>query len=444
MKFLNLSNSLKYFFFVSISFLIVVGIFPGSGGEGAQRELEKLSQKRDWWNFATAALYGMWPDSKLPWTYTLTLFQLSLYLLGVWLILMKFKPGINRKVFFIISVLGAMFVVQLWRDATLLALQTFSIALLVRVRSFNSRRDFFFLFFGILLNLLGSMFKPFFAPISALIFLLLLTRTRPKMRTQILIGAIAILLAVLPFLTDKQLSQRFNLVKSYPEQQVLIYDLSKLYCWGYSPAVIEESKRALSPLLSTPNNYEAVCASLSPTGWDALRVQIPEVKSSPALTPLVETQGDEVQALFKSWIRILMTNPVDWIMTKSSDVSQVLLMANAYHAPDLYSKNSKGFLTESGNVLLKILYAPILFLDKIRIFSLGFTLSLALFLIYRNRMKNDFSSNDQKVLFKFLAINVLILAFGSLSFIANNGRYVLPYILLSYFYLLLSREKEST
>lgn len=444
MKLVTMSKSLKYFFFLTISSLIAAGIFPGSGGEGAQRDLVKLSQKQDWWNFATAFLYGMWPDSKFPWTYTLTLFQLSLYLLGIWLISKSFKPGTNRKVFLLVSLLGGMFVVQLWRDATVLALQTLSIALLLRVRGMRSRKDFIYLFIGVLLNLMGSMFKPVFAPISALIFFFLFTRTRQKLKSQLLIVAIAILLAFLPFLTDKQLSQRFNLVKSYPEQQVLIYDLAKLYCWGFSPTVIEESKKALTPLLNDPSNYEAICASLSPTGWDALRVQIPEVKSSPVLTPLGVLQGDDVNALFNSWLRILIHHPLDWIMTKSADASQVLLMANAFHAPNLYSDNSGGILTGTGNVLLKILYAPILALDKIRVFSLGFTLLLGLFLIYRNRARTDFSSGYEKVLFKFVGINLVIAVFGTLSFIANNGRYVLPYILLSYLYLMLSREKEST
>jgi hypothetical protein len=141
---------------------------------------------------------------------------------------------------------------------------------------------------------------------------------------------------------------------------------------------------------------------LSPTGWDALRVRIPEVSSSPALQPLVSAQGIELHNLRESWIQIIAAKPIDWLMTKTSDGAQVLFMANAFHMPGLYAEDSESWILKSGNWLI------------------------------------------QALLFAFLTLNVITLGFATLAFIANNGRYVLPYMFLSYFYLLIALEKSRT
>lgn len=421
--------------------LVVVGIFPGTGGEGAQREIPSLNDKRDWWNFATASLYGLWPTGVFPWTYSLTIAQLGIYATGVWLIGREIHLKRNRKVFIFLAIVGGVFVFQLWRDATLLAIETLSLGLLAGVRTKVNARQAIRILSVFFTSIIGCLFKPVFAPIVIIIFSIALISRINSRRLLIVSSVLVLVMSVLPYGLDKVLSNNFQMKKSYPEQQVIIYDLSKLYCWGYSPEVTSSAKKLLSTLLANENDYESICASLSPTGWDSLHVQIPEVESSPALRTIGAGEEETLRELKSGWARTILAHPMDWLMTKSSDATQVLLMANAFYMPGLY-ENTDSLYASIGDVLIRMILVPFHIIDKARIFTLGFTFLIAIFLLYRNRAGSNFSKAKEQLLFKFLAMNFLIASFATIAFIANNGRYILPYVLLAYFVLIISLDRE--
>jgi len=276
-------RSLRFLIGALLLILFIAGIFPGTGGEGAQREFQNLSQKTDWWNFATAGLYGSWPNFFGSWEFSLTVVQMFIYLLGIYLISRELTLKQNRFFFIIISTTGALFVIQLWRDATLFSLLTLSLGLLASLKKLQTPKEYLRLFFALSICLSGFLFKPIFAPLGILVIMVFLSLSLPTKRRMASFTLAALLISFIPFFFDKQLSSHFQLTKSYPEQQVMIYDLSKMYCWGYSQEAISQSKDALKALLRNEDGYEKVCASLSPTGWDSIRVINPEVRSSPAL-----------------------------------------------------------------------------------------------------------------------------------------------------------------
>jgi uncharacterized membrane protein len=438
---ISISGKLKVSLVVFLLVLVVVGIFPGAGGEGAQREIPALNEKRDWWNFSTAALYGLWPDGFFPWTFSLTIAQLMIYAVGVWLMSRELQLSQNRRVFNFLTIIGGVFAFQLWRDATLLAIETLSLGLLIGVKATFSARQVIRFLLAFLTSITGCLFKPIFAPLVLLVFFLILISKIRNRKLLVVFSIIALSLSVIPFGIDKILSNNFHLKKSYPEQQVFIYDLSKLYCWGYSADVTSTAKTLLSGILAIKNDYESICASLSPTGWDSLHVQIPEVKSSPALRTIGEGEEKSLNDLKTGWIKTILSHPMDWLMTKSSDAIQVLFMANAFYMPGLYV-DSHDLTTSLGDQIIKIILIPFHILDKIRIFSIAFTLLFGLVMVYRNRASTQFSKSKEQILFKFLAVNLLVASFATIAFIANNGRYVLPYILLSYFFLIISLDRE--
>ena len=414
-----MSGKIKVFIILILIVFVVVGIFPGTGGEGAQREIPALDEKRDWWNFSTAALYGLWPDGYYPWTFSLTLAQLVIYVFGVWLIHRELQLSQNRKAFNFIALIGGVFVFQLWRDSTLLAIETLSLGLLVGVKAIPSFKQVIRFTSAFLISLIGCLFKPVFAPLVLLIFLLVLISKLKSRKLVAILSILAFIFAILPVGLDKILSNNFQLRKSYPEQQVFIYDLSKLYCWGYSPEVTSSAKTLLSGILANKNDYESICASLSPTGWDSLHVQIPEVNSSPALRIIEAGEERTLNELKSGWARTILAHPMEWLMTKSSDATQVLFMANAFYMPGLYA-NSTGLFTSVGDQVIKIILIPFHILDKIRVFTLAFTLIFGLFMIYRNRSSSLFSKPKEQILFKFLLINFAITGFATVAF-ANNG-----------------------
>ena len=121
-------------------------------------------------------------------------------------------------------------------------------------------------------------------------------------------------------------------------------------------------------------------------------------------------------------------------MVKVSDSAQVLTMANAYAIDGLYAGEARNSLLISSDLLLKFLHFPVVIFDKLRFFSAGFTILVGFFLFVR--LKESLHRDKlQKPAIYFLLINLTVVIMATIAFIANNGRYVLPYILLSYLYL---------
>jgi hypothetical protein len=433
---------LKVFTFVPFFCVLLYAIFPGSGGEGSQRDLEALEAKTDWWNFVTAALYGFWPDSGVPWIYSLTLSQLGIYCLGIFLLYRKFEVGINRQIFVISATFGAVFLFQLWRDGSAFAFQTLSVGLISSVNPGEKKVNFFKVIFAVLFGIAGCLFKPIFAPIFALIVVFMVWNLLSRKKIKLVVTFLVLISSILPFAIDKSLSNNFGLVKSFPEQQILIYDLSRLYCWGYSPEVTSEARKALEPFLTKPGEFESVCASLSPTGWDSLRVNIPEVSGSPAIRVVEQGNSEELNDLLKGWLRSVQSNPVEWLMVKLSDLSQVLFMASAYQMQGLFISGTESSLQDFADLVLRVFLAPFVIFDKLRVFTLAFSIALGFVLLFRNRSNAGYSLIKERVLFQFLLVLSSTAVLASLVFIANNGRYVLPYICLSYFMALSSLEKS--
>ena len=425
---LKLSRIFAFTLF-GLFFVIAVAIYPGSGGEGGQREINQFSEKIDWWNFAPAALYGKWPSIGSNWTYTLSLFQFLLFIFSTFLIYRELLDKKLRIFFIIFTYLGAFFVIQLWRDSTLFVCAFLGFAFLFRLKKGNI---WFNLAISLILIIIAGLFKPVFAPILFFMLFFFLQDLVKKNSSKIALILACVVLSFSSFLIDRIASNYFNLVKSYPEQQVMIYDTAKIYCWGYSTDSVLEAKSILKPLLIHEGNYESICSSLTPLGWDSLRVQTFEVKDSPSIKVIEDIV--EMNKLKKAWIKLIIHSPMEWLMVKVSDSAQVLTMANAYAIDGLYAGEARNSLFISSDLLLKFLHFPVVIFDKLRFFSAGFTILVGFFLFVR--LKESLHRDKlQKPAIYFLLINLTVVIMATIAFIANNGRYVLPYILLSYLYL---------
>lgn len=424
------------FWVIPLAIGVAVGVYPGTGGEGSQREIVRLEDKIDWWNFLTAFLYGYWPTTHNTWQFTLTVLQLSCYTLGIYLFYVSLSSNRYKVLFLIPAVIGGYFAMQLWRDASLFSFSVLALSLVADLEKKSKTNKILRLGTSLSLLISSSLFKPVFAP---LLFLALFLMIHAELKARLLkLGAFLCILlsSLIPVLLDRQLTVEAGLNKSYPEQQVFIYDISKMYCWGFSPSVIEKSKKALEPIMTSVDSSEAICASLSPTGWDSLRVISPEVSTSPALRTLSENEVSELATLRSNWIGLIVQSPMEWLLVKVSDLAQVLTMANAFHMPGIFQNPSDNFFVLLGDILLKVLLFPIQILDKFRLLSMGAALLIGFVLLYWNKHRSELSQNRQSIILNFLLINSLTVSLATLAFIANNGRYVMPYLLVSYLYLI--------
>ena len=420
------------------SFLAIMGLYPGMGGEGEQRDVALWENKIDQSGFILAVLYDNWPNFFNSWLYSLSLLQIFMYLIGTKFIYGYLSSPKMRKLYILISIIGVFFMFQVVRDATALSLYVLGFGLLLKSKSIVSSKKFVIFPSGICIIILGTLFKPVLSPIVALIFYVFCTKENVAFYSKLVRVSATLILAFSPFMIDKILTSELKMTQIYAEQQLFIYDITKMYCWGHSQESVAIAKETITPFLAPESNYESLCASLEPMGWDDLRRSIPEVNKSPAIRLY---KGDDtliLRDLMSSWIKIIRTSPFEWLQIKVIDASQVLFMANSIYIDPVVSNTNDNQFFRIGDLAIKLLFAPIHVLDKLRVFSLGFALLVGFVLIFINGRFKTYNKRFDNIALRFILINLNTWFFLTLLFIANPGRYTLPFVILSYTYLLVA------
>lgn len=423
---------------ILFSSCLLIGLYPGVGGEGAQREVSRFLDKHDFSGFVTPLVYGFWPDSWISWLYSLSIFQIAIYSAGMKFFFDKLRNITLRNVFIGIYIVGVFFVFQVVRDATAFALFVFGFGIMTKS---NTSRNYINVI-GIGVIIIGCLFKPILAPIIAITYLFFSTRQYLVFKSKLMRIVIATFIAFAPFFIDREITSELGLDKRYPEQQLFIYDVTKMYCWGHKSSSTELAKKSISPFLQMGSDHESLCASLEPMGADDLRRKLMEVRESPAIKLYQGEDSNIVHKLFLDWLNLIKESPFEWVQIKTIDASQVLFMANAIYINPVIEDNTDNSLLEIGNKVLKTAYIPINVLDRLRIYSLGFSLVIGLLLIYVNGRFVAFDKQVDQIVYKYILINLLIWFMCTLLFISNPGRYTLPYLLLSYIYLITSLDER--
>jgi hypothetical protein len=430
-----------------LGFLILLP-FGNGGLEGDQRNLMSL-ERSDNWNFIVPFVYGQWPDFLGSWKTSLTVFQLLLFWLGMYLIFKDFQfDRLSAYIFFILFYVSTFFTANLFRDASLFALSALGIGFVFEASRRKSLRKYLYFSAGIVCLLLASMFKPFYSLILSLVLLNAISVIFSiKPRDIFKLVPVPVLILIFSFTINNILSESFKLRSVYPEQQPIIMDLSAQYCWGTDPEQIAMAGNALKGLVKDKYPLRSLCSSLRPNSWDNLH-NYPEKwqYSSPIKRITNEGNKDEsdklVSELINRWISLIITHPVDWLQVRLYFLGPTLFASNSFTAnivsqtPDV---DQHSYLSKTWNLLL----APALALDKLRVTSIGFGLFILTF-FYTNYRNNTITNEANKIKIRLTLLISLItlimtLIFGTLISVANNGRYFLPYILLTFFIVIRSR-----
>lgn len=436
---------------LSLAFVIILAfsVFPGKSAlEGDQRNIDDISEKTDNWGFLTAYLYGEWPSLHGNWRMSLILFQLVLSVCGFILLTIECKPKTLTSTFayFTLFFVLSMFSIQLWRDATLFSFSIFSLGLI----DFSLRKRFKL---KLLLNSTGwtilvfaCMLKPVLsiALIPILLWLFWQSSKGNFRKTLLILIIPLIMLSIFPGILDKSLSRIAEMQAVYPEQQPIILDLAMNYCWGQSESIRNASKETLMEFVRPNYPVESVCAATNPFRWDDLHQDPKNWKfSNPVIRITGQKQDAEIRKLFSDWIQVIVQNPVDWIQVRLLFVGPVLFMSNSF----VNQRDPRTDIT-TFELVNNVLWIPLQFvialLDKMRITSLFLLFLFQIFLLL------SFSKDTEKeVLFRrrelyfsiFSSMTTLSLAI--LTFLAPNGRYILPYIILNYLLLYRMMTKDT-
>ena len=434
-------NYLKYSAIVFTVFLIV-GLYPGMGGEGAQRDISTIQNKLGITSFIVILIYGSMPDFLLGYLFWVSLLQLIFYIVGVYFIL----EGLNKlrsKIFLIfLSIIAFCFLLQVVRDATAFSFYVLATGLIVKSRNYTDSRKIIYPTISICLILFGSLFKPIVAPIAAFYYFMLSERASSFWRSKISRLLISIFLALCPYFIDKALMSNFEIKNVHAEQPLFLYEISKMYCWGHDPKMVVSAKEIIRPFIPIDSNHEALCASLEPMGWDDLHRSLPEVSKSPVLI-YPGAPSEIASTLVSKWAKLILNNPFEWLQLKVIDAAQVSVMANSLYLDSIIETPNQNPLLGIGDKAIKLIYAPMKVLDRFRVFSIGFAFLLGLMALFINGRKTVLDKGLDNIILKFLAINLVNFLFYTILFISNPGRYILPGVLLSYIYVIIAYDEKS-
>ena len=133
-----------------------------------------------------------------------------------------------RKMFNLVYIFGAFFLLQVVRDATAFSLFILAFGITLRAVSKQNIEKLIFFILGICIIIIGCFFKPVIAPIVALIYFVFFEKQYQIFNSKLVRILVALIIAICPFLIDKAITSEIKLNKGYGEQQLFIYDITKM------------------------------------------------------------------------------------------------------------------------------------------------------------------------------------------------------------------------
>lgn len=436
---------------IGVTFLFAC--FPGKGGlEGAEREIDSMVGRSDIRGFATSFLYSEWPILFGNWQFTLIVLQVILTWTGCYMFFSKYKISTLKDFAFpaIFTLVASLFSAQLWRDSTLFSLICFGLGLTYYSVSSQYRKfPRLLICLGFAFCFIGALFKPIFGILVGLLFVYILQQydSAWKRTKNIIIFASLVILSIFPYLVDKKLAVSYEMKKDFTEQAPMLYDLTAVYCWGSGEAK-NEAKASLFLHLKTGFPSKSVCADFTINTWDNLH------HGGDAwiyADPIEKVQNEtKMQNLRDNWIQLIVKYPDDWLQAKIPFVTQVLTSGNTFYRTPNAEGFSNPFVSNINNTLWSTFLVPVVLMDQLKVFSL-FTLFIVFVFLLSNRLFvckehfNIFLNREGKLISLFVYVNLCIFL-QTIAFLANNGRYHLPYTLIVYLLLYLeirgSRQTE--
>jgi len=419
-----------YLLFLSAVTLVVPNVKPY---EGSQIGVPDLKMTTDWWDVAAPTLPRILNLEESPFKWHA--FQI-LILISAAFGIRKLLPIEQVKktshkmlylvfsyVFFIFSILGA-------RDGIALSLIVLGIAA-IKTASLNSRLiQYLKILLGFIVLIVASQYK--ITLIFIISFLIFTTFMKIWIRKSQIIALAIISFIVLPFGTltlDYFLTNSFKLQKTYPEQQVMLYDLTGVMCWSTSNRAVDFATNALENFTKSEVSEKKLCQFLVPYGWDSIKKYPISIDRKEYLSPT----KDKINflELRNSWTVLLFKFPKDWVELKTNFAGQVFFMSNLFDNGEKFIDVNKNFQYAVYQAFL----LPVKILDKMFILTYFFSFFFVLIskVLYQNIVVSKQAAS-------ILIIGVIV---NLASFVADNGRYSLPFLLL-FWALVLQRNVEET
>ena len=397
---------------VFLTLLGILSLWPFSGGEDVANARENIlrGERTDFWGGFSQLFYSSLKMNEPIWHIMLGLIHAILILLGTLIALKSLELTIRMKrvLFLLLTIhfFATIYVLNLSRDATLLAFAWLGISLIMNPLaqgSFKNTR----VYLGISLLILGLAFRPWLAVafiplLSTMFYLTGKASKKPKSISVLLLSSI--LLSAGPLVLDQGSRKILNLKDSYPEQQVMILDMASLACLSPEKSSQLFAIESLKPISTSPTlNRERLCGQFYPQSWASLTFY--SNPDDPVLRMIAVGESSTYKQIRDSWIDLITDQPIQYLQVKIFQVSQL------FFAGDSFTLWPSGF---AGLPLI-----PYELTKALRIFSFLPILLLFSWITFSSRIQID-----PRVRRAILSTYVIAIGIVTIAFIGDNQRYI--------------------
>ncbi len=415
---------IDFWIFSIIALGIVIFLISSSSPFGEDIVNARFSynsdHRLDWWNGVPVVFFGLFPSIGLGWQENLMLFQLLLFVFGA---IIFYKTNLqkynnSRKLLLLIfAYCGIIFVSQMTRDSTLFSFLFFGLSMISYGATLSpSKKAIITIFIGTVFCILAMAFRPWLSltlvPLFYYHYSEYFVKKNVLQRSFIYFFSF-LLLTCGPLVIENSVKHAWHLEKSFPEQQVMMLDLSAIYCWSVENKAQEAAYLGLNIISAKKNFNQEICQSLKPSNWGSLVFY--ESFSNKNLDRPLKTinPSDEVtyQKFRNSWINVILHHPRDYVQVKFALATQVLLAGeNRINSPHLDVRT--------------IFYFPYQVLISLHFFSPLVSFLLYMMLILRRNHRLRFSEilRDKWNNCWFIFYTIWIV-FTVVAYIGDNGRY---------------------
>jgi hypothetical protein len=408
--------------------------FPAKDGEDIVNARENLAsiEPIDFWGGTSSLIYGYFPNVYFDWRTLLVGFQLIAVYVGLRMLGLQLDSKLKKWLFLPMCYLFFVFGAQTTRDGLLFSFVILALGFMGKALQTSQRLH---MYFGIVCLILGSSLRPWMAlGFSPFLAYYLFRFGLPKVRV-----VLAILgLVVTPIALDQSSVAFLELKPSYPQQQVMIMDLTSSYCWSNNASTSANSLIALTQFTSDESFGENICNLYRADTWVSLTKSI-YPSSSHIDDPdffLIPPEDEESYSIVEGiWLQNIVSDPITYLQNKLTFMSKLLVGSDTrgfrYFAEVNVFKKSQG--------LYFFVYDLVITLHLISIGALYLMILLLMYFRKIPHKNRDFQITTEMIICLIGASIWLFLS--SIAYIGSNGRYTYTITLLSMAFLM--KEEKS-
>ena len=450
LKKLLLLNSIQNII-VIISFSILIYKWPNTTGEDIQNaRINYLSNFRnDFWGPVCSFIYGNFPDILFGWQTNLFLVQLLLstfFILKIYVMWFPI-PLKNVSIFYLtFSYFSLNFATTMTRDGLMFTLLLVAIYYSIKINLYE-KYHVLNSSISIVFFILAFSIRPWMA-VSCLFlirYFFLINRSRSDVkfiRRFVGVFLVGSFFALTPYLLNVAIFNSLNFTRSYPEQQVILMDLSSTYCWSTNRETVLKAKSTLIYFYENNELPLDFCSQFRPNTWIWLSKD-PNPFGTLTSTTKLKTIDVSSDANFEeirfNWLKIIWTDPSTYLQIKLMQSSQLFIGGESF-ALSIFHQDTRD-LSFFSNSKLFIYICDVLRLPWDLAISLHGLSYCILFIFFVYLIFSSFQITyfrNSVISAKLLTIIFFSAAWfilTTIAFIGDNGRYLYTGTILTYLLL---------